>query len=48
MFARFSPDSARTKTPVAKMAATQKINLTAFDIFMLPVLFCAPGFEVSP
>jgi hypothetical protein len=44
MLTRFSPDSARTKNPVATMTAIQKINLAAFDIFMLVVLFCAPAF----
>jgi hypothetical protein len=48
MVARFSPDSARTKNPVATRTATQKINLTAFDIFMLLVLFCAPAFPDFP
>jgi hypothetical protein len=33
--ARFPPDSARTKIPSAKMAATQKINRAALDIFIL-------------
>jgi hypothetical protein len=28
------PDSARTKNPIAKMAATQKINRAALDIFI--------------
>jgi hypothetical protein len=37
VFARFWPDSARTKHPTAKMAATQKINRAAFDIFILLV-----------
>jgi hypothetical protein len=41
-FARFSLDSARTKIPIAKMAASQKINRAALDIFILLVLFlCA-------
>src|SRR6476646_1098988 len=39
IFARFSLASARTKNPTAKMAASQKINLAAFDIFILLVLF---------
>jgi hypothetical protein len=43
----FSPDSARTKNPVATMTANQKINLAAFDIFMLLVLFWAPAFRIS-
>jgi len=47
MLACFSADSARTKKPVATMTATQKINLAAFDIFMLVVLFCAPAFPDS-
>ena len=33
--ARFSLDSARTKIPIAKMAATQKINRAALNIFIL-------------
>jgi hypothetical protein len=42
IFARFSLDSARTKIPIAKMAASQKINRAALDIFILFVLFlCA-------
>ena len=44
-FARFSPDSARTKIPIAKMAATQKINRAALDIFILLILFYAPAFR---
>ena len=44
---RLSPDSARTKNPVATRTATQKINLATFDIFMLLVLFCAPRFRIS-
>jgi hypothetical protein len=47
IFARFSLDSARTKNPIAKMAATQKINRAALDIFILLVLFCAPAFGIS-
>jgi hypothetical protein len=46
-FARFSPDSARTKIPSAKIAATQKINRAALDIFILLVLFYAPAFGIS-
>jgi hypothetical protein len=42
VFARFSLDSARTKIPIAKMAASQKINRAALDIFILLVLFYAP------
>jgi hypothetical protein len=42
MLARLSPDSARTKNPVARKTAVHKINLAAFDIFMLLILFCAP------
>jgi hypothetical protein len=34
IFARFSLDSARTKIPMAKMAASQKINRAALDIFI--------------
>jgi hypothetical protein len=41
VFARFWPDSARTRHPTAKMAASQKINRGAFDIFILLVLFYA-------
>jgi hypothetical protein len=48
MLERFPPDSARTKNPVATMTATQHINLAAFDIFMLLVLFCAPAFPDFP
>ena len=44
ILAGFSPDSARPKNPVVTMTATQNVNLAAFDIFMLLVLFCAPGF----
>jgi hypothetical protein len=47
VFARLSPDSARTKIPIAKMAVTQKINRTALDIFILLVLFYAPAFGIS-
>ena len=47
VFARFSLDSARTKIPIAKMAATQKINRAALDIFILLVLFYAPAFGIS-
>jgi hypothetical protein len=46
VFARFWPDSARTKHPTAKMAATQKINRAAFDIFILLVFFYAPAFGI--
>jgi len=46
-FARFSPDSARTKKPIAKMAVTQKINRAALDIFILLFLFYAPAFGIS-
>jgi len=45
---RFSPDSARTKNPVATMIASQKIDLAAFDFFMLLVLFCTPAFPDFP
>ena len=34
MLVRFTPDSARTKNPIAMMAVTQKINRAAFDIFI--------------
>jgi hypothetical protein len=47
IFARFSLDSARTKIPIAKMAASQKINRAALDIFILLVLFDAPAFGIS-
>jgi hypothetical protein len=40
--ARLSLDSARAKNPVATKIATPKINLAAFVIFMLLILFCAP------
>ena len=45
IFARFSLDSARTKNPTAKMAATQKINRAALGIFIL-LFFYAPAFGV--
>jgi hypothetical protein len=48
MLARLSPDSARAKNPVATKTATPKINLAAFDIFMLLILFCAPAFPDFP
>ena len=44
--ARFSLDSARTKIPIAKMAASQKINRAALDIFIL-LFFYAPAFGIS-
>jgi hypothetical protein len=47
IFARLSPDSARTKNPSAKMAVIQKINRAALDIFILLVLFYAPAFGIS-
>ena len=47
VFARFWPDSARTRHPTAKMAASQKINRAAFDIFILLVFFYAPAFGIS-
>jgi|SRR6476620_3233008 len=47
IFARFSLDSARTKIPIAKMAASQKINRAALDIFILLVLFYAPASWIS-
>ena len=46
LFARFSLDSARTRIPIAKMAASQKINRAALDIFILLVLFYAPAFGI--
>jgi hypothetical protein len=30
------------------MTTTQKIDLAAFDIFMLLILFCAPAFPNFP
>jgi hypothetical protein len=45
--ALFWPDSARTKIPIAKMAATQKINRAALDIFILLVLFYASASGIS-
>ena len=47
IFARFSLDSARTKIPIAKMAASQKINRAALDIFILLVFFYAPASGIS-
>jgi hypothetical protein len=47
IFARFSLDSARTKIPIAKTAATQKINRAALDIFIMLVLFYAPAYAIS-
>jgi hypothetical protein len=47
IFARFSLDSARTKIPIAKMAATQKINRATLDIFIMLVLFYAPASGIS-
>ena len=47
IFARLSPDSARTKNPSAKMAVTQKIKRAPLDIFILLVLFYAPAFRIS-
>jgi hypothetical protein len=47
IFARFSLDSALTKNPTAKMAASQKSNRAALDIFIMLVLFCAPAFGIS-
>jgi hypothetical protein len=35
VFARFSLDSARTRIPTVKMAASQKNNRAALDIFIL-------------
>jgi hypothetical protein len=46
-FARFSPDSARTKIPSAKMAAIQKINRAALDIFIILVFSCASVRDLS-
>jgi hypothetical protein len=36
---RLSPDSARTKNTMAKMAANPKDDRTTFDLFMLVLLF---------
>jgi hypothetical protein len=47
IFARLSPDSARTKIPIAKTPVTQKINRAALDTFILMVLFYAPAFVIS-
>ena len=47
IFVRFSLDSARTKIPIAKMAASQKINRAALDIFILLVFFYAPASGIS-
>jgi hypothetical protein len=47
IFARFSLDSARTKNPSAKMAASQKINRAALGIFILLVLSYAPALGIS-
>src|SRR5882762_1570191 len=47
IFARFSLDSARTKIPIAKMAASQKINRAALDIFIMLVLLYAPASGIS-
>jgi hypothetical protein len=47
IFARFSLHSARTRIPIAKMAASQKINLAALDIFILFILFYAPALVIS-
>jgi hypothetical protein len=47
VFARFSLDSARTKIPTAKMAASQKISRAALDIFILLVFFYAPALGIS-
>jgi hypothetical protein len=47
IFARFSLDSARTRIPIAKMAASQKINRAALDIFILLVFFYAPASRIS-
>ena len=47
IFARFSLDSARTKIPIAKMAASQKINRAALDIFILLVFFYALASGIS-
>ena len=43
ILARFCPDSARTKNATAKIAAVQKINRAAFDIF-IQFVFYAPAF----
>src|SRR6476620_463740 len=47
IFARFSLDSARTKIPIAKRAASQKINRAALDIFILLVFFYALASGIS-
>src|SRR6476659_2245161 len=47
IFARFSLDSARTKIPIARMAASQKISRAALDIFILLVFFYAPASGIS-
>jgi len=46
-FARFWPDSALIKIPMAKMATSQKINRAAFDNFILLLFFYAPAFRIS-
>jgi len=46
IFARFSLDSARTRIPIAKIAASQKINRAALDVFILLVFFYSPGFGI--
>jgi hypothetical protein len=48
MLVCFSADSACTKNPVETMTATQNINLAAFDLFMLLVLFYASAFPDFP
>ena len=47
ILARFSLDSALTKIPIAKMAASQKNKRAALDIFIVLVLFYAPAFGIS-
>jgi len=47
IFARFSLDSARTRIPIAKIAASQKINRAALDVFILLVFFYAPASGIS-
>jgi hypothetical protein len=41
VFARLWPDSARIRNPTAKMAASQKINRAALDVFIVLLLFYA-------
>jgi hypothetical protein len=48
MLVRFSPDSARTKNPIAMIAVTQKINRAAFDIFIRVLVLYTPAIEFVP